>query len=706
MADLLLEIGTEELPASFVRPATAFLEKAAAGLLDEAHLTHGDIRCDGTPRRLVLVVRNVLDKQEDRSFEVTGPKAEIAWGKDGQLSKAGLGFLKGRGAGPDDAYKKETKKGAVIAAQVTEVGKPAGEVLAPALEALLPKIPFQKRMRWTDGPETFGRPVRWLVAKLGDQVLPMSFAGVAAQDQSRGHRFCAPEPFVVTSVDGYLQDLKAAKVTLSFDERRQLIADKARALAKEAGGVFREDDDLLDTVANLVEHPWPILAKFDERFLEVPKEVLISEMREHQKYFAIEDKDGWLLPYFVVVAGSEATDPAQVAAGHRRVLTSRFEDGAFYFREDQKTTLAARAEKLKTVMFQRDLGSVADKVDRIGALTGWLADAAGLSADEKKTAQRAAALSKADLVSGVVGEFPDLQGHMGRIYAKLDKEPEAVAEAIAEHYAPRGRGDALPASKAGAAVAIADRLDTLVGILGVGKAPKGSADPFGLRRAAIGALEIVLHHGFELSVSALVDQAVAGLPDDVQNKTEDLRGQANAFVRARMAGVLAERLAAAGHEEAQDLVEAALSAGADNAVDAALRAEALGTLRGRDRDGFLALAATFKRVGNILKKARADKVDIAAQVDEGKLGLEPEKALYAATQKMRAVFDGPLSDAAAYEKALVALAEQKAVVDAFFDGVMVMDDDPAVRAQRLGLLAGLEALLVKVADFTRIQDVD
>lgn len=707
MPDLLFEIGTEELPAGFLDPALDFLSTALPAALDEARLTHGEAWAEGTPRRFVVVVKDVAERQEDREEEVTGPKAEVAWDKDGKLTKAGEGFLRGRGLDPSAAFKKETKKGLVMAARVFHEGAPAKEVLPPILESLIGRVPFKKQMRWTDGKESFGRPVRWLLALLGDAPLKLGFAGVTSDKTTRGHRFHAPEPVEVRGVEDYRQKLAERRVMLSRAERRAVILEGARALAEEAGGTLLEDEDLLHEVANLVEHPWPVLGRFEERFLEMPKEVLLSEMKEHQRYFGVVKPDGSLVPAFVVVAGSEPRAPDKLAAGNARVLRSRFEDGAFYYAEDAKHRLEERAARLSTVVFQRDLGTLADKTARVEALTDLLAASLELPADIRERALRAAHLAKADLLSGVVGEFPELQGTMGRYYAERDGEPREVALAIEEHYLPRTAGAALPTTAEGALVGVADRLDTLVGILAVGKPPSGSADPFGLRRAGIALLRILLERDWALRLGALVDAAVEQVGERAKKPAAELRETALDFLRTRLRGVLVEHAEERGLSGASDIVDATLAAGSDDVVDAEARTIALARLRAEDHEEFERLAATFKRVGNILQKARGDGVSVSATLDEGTLVEPAEKDLAKEVMGARSRFESAPRDGGGLEERYTAklhtIVALKPHVDRFFDDVLVMAEDPKLRAARLGLLASVEEMLVAVADFTRIQ---
>lgn len=708
MAKLLLEIGTEELPAGYIDPALAFLARAAASTLQDARLEHGAIQTLGTPRRLVLLVEHVGDSQPDREEEVTGPRADIAWDKDGNLSKAGAGFLRGRGLPPEAAFRKETKKGEVIAAVVREQGQPAELVLPKLLEELISKIPFPKTMRWSDGKTQFARPVRWLLALHGNAPLALRFGTLTSGRVTYGHRFHAPEPIEVASVDDFARGLENANVVLDKSQRKNQILREAQSLAKEAGGTLLEDSALLEEVANLVEKPWPLLGRFDERFLEVPKELLLSEMREHQRYFGIVDASGNLLPAFIVVAGSKPENPEQVAAGNARVLRARFEDGAFYFHEDKKSPLAERVPALDKVVFQRKLGTLLDKTKRIVVIVEKLCDLLDVKGESRTNALRAAELCKADLISGVVGEFPELQGTMGRYYAAQSGENIAAATAIEEHYAPRHANAALPATVPGALVGAADRLDTLVGILGIGKAPSGSADPFALRRAAIALLRIFLQQGWSGSLVQVVEMVREVLADKVDVDAATLEQQTLEFFRTRLRGILVERCDELELPGANDIVDATLGAGFSDLPDVDARTQALARLRAKDLDSFASLSATFKRVGNILTKARAGGVigdDVS--MDREALAAPAEIALHDAIVQASAGDQSTRSQSeslvAHYERTLTQVAALQPYVAKFFDDVLVMDEDERIRNARLALLAAVERRLRDVADFTKIQ---
>lgn len=706
MANLLFELGSEELPGAFIDPALAWLEEELRKQLKDVRLGVASIEAEGTPRRLTLIARGIDDKQPDQELEVTGPKAEAAFAADGSLTPAGQGFLRGKGITPDAAYRKKTPKGEVLAAKVFEKGQSAAQVLPAILSNLIAKIPFKKRMRWGDEKSTYARPLQWILALLDGQKLDISYAHVVSSTTTRGHRFHAPQPvdLVNTSagtIDAYLAALSAGGVTLNRAARKQKIVQDANALAASVGGELVHDEDLLDLVKNLVETPYPLLGKFDESFLDVPKELLISEMREHQKYFSIVDKNGKLLPYFIVVSGSKPSDASGIAGGNARVLRARFEDGAFYYREDKKQRLEERMPKLAQLVFHRELGTVADKVHRIEKLVQFLAKANHVAAAVEGHAVRAAQLCKADLVSGVVGEFTDLQGIMGRYYALLDGEAPEVAAAIEEHYVPRRAGEALPAGEAGALVGLADRLDTIAGILAIGKGPTGSTDPFSLRRQAIAVLHILAARNYTASLSALAKAAADGYAGKVKMDAAQLHTAVLDLLKGRLSGVLAERSRSEGIEGAEDVVEATIGAGFDDVPDVAARTAAMAKMRSQDAAAFAALAATFKRAGNIVVKARQDAAATGQKAEYSvNADLMQHPSEVALLQAVRAA---KASDVAGYAAQLTQIASLKPFVDKFFDDVMVMVEDKALQHSRLGLMGEVESMLIRVADFTRIQ---
>ena len=720
--ELLLEIGCEELPAGFIDPALAFLETELPRLCKEQRIACSGVVVEGTPRRLAVMVESIAERQEDFEEEITGPQWSVAFDALGQPTAAGAGFLNKNRLEASAVYQKESKKGPVVAAKRKEIGKPTSEVLQLLLEALLPKIPFQKTMRWGDrhitNGQVFGRPVQWLLAVFAGRPLVIRFADVVSGDTTRGHRYHAPHEVKVASIASYKAALAKGQVMLSRAERAATIQAQATAFAAAEGGRLVPDAALVDLVKNLVEKPFPLLGRFDSKFLGVPRELLISEAREHQKYFMIEDAagngagSGALLPAFVVVAGADSKDKTALAAGNARVLRARFEDGAFYYRTDRERTLASRVADLDKLVFHKELGHYGEKARRSVDLAGRLTELVSQSLGERgldpnrigADATRAALLGKADLTSGVVNEFPELQGIMGRTYALNDGEPTDVAEAIDDQYAPRHAGAALPRSHAGAIAGIADRIDTLVGILGIGKAPTGSADPFALRRAAVAVLSIAIERDYAFVLDELLATAVDAYQRQGKLQKADkpkLVADAKGFIAGRLRSVLLDRCAAKGFDDVADLVDAACSKDAaggralDDLPDVQARVLALAALRAQDPVAFTGVAATFKRVSNIVKKAREEGNVVADVVPTIELELEAERDLRDAV--------AALSADSSHEDTLRQVVALKPAVDRFFDDVMVMVDDATLRAARLALLGAIVARLSAVADFTRLQ---
>ncbi|WP_428262963.1 glycine--tRNA ligase subunit beta [Haliangium sp.] len=684
-ADLLFEVGTEEIPAEFLRRALDEIATRGQALLAEARLEVGRVTALGTPRRLVLAASAVADRQPDLSERVVGPPARVAFDGDGNPTKAAEGFAR-RNQVELSALERaevEGKKGEYVVCTRHEPGRPAAEVLPGLLERLLTELPWPKSMRWGSREEAFVRPVHWIVALFGDTCLPVSFAGVEAGRRSRGHRFLAPgEVEVESALGGYCERLRRAFVVVEPQARREMIEAELARVESETGARVRPDPELVAEVTNLVEYPAAVCGSFEEAFLEVPEEVIVSAMRSHQRYFALEDEQGRLVNRFATIAGTVTRDPEVVRAGNERVLAARLADARFFFREDQKRSLDERAGKLSEVVFQSRLGSIGAKVGRVTEIVRALAAEVGV---DPALAARAAALCKADLVTQMVFEFPELQGVMGRHYARMAGEPEAVSEAIYEHYLPRGAGDELPTSDLGAALGVADRIDTLVGCFAVGLGPTGSADPYGLRRAALGILGLLLDRGWAVSLSTLVDRAAAALAGTAEVDGA-CREQVLGFLRTRLKGMLGELPA--------DCVEAALTIGYDDVPDARARAQAVAELR--RRDDFEPLGVAFKRVANILKDT-----DAAAAPAPDRFVEDEERALWRAFGDIESQVDEHLGSSD-YGRALAVLAELKDPVDRFFDKVLVMDEDPAVRANRLALLARIGATFARIADFRQI----
>jgi glycyl-tRNA synthetase beta chain len=707
MSELIFEVGCEDLPPAFVDRSLAWLKENAALQLNEARLTFTSLECEGTPRRLALMVTGLSMRQPDVREEILGPKADIAFASDGTLTPAALGFLKKNGASPNQAYKKETQKGVLLAVSLEKVGQDAFTLLPSLLERLITQMPCPKAMRWDHSGLSFARPIRNIVAIFNGRLLPMKIGDVHSTNTTHGHRFLLPEVFEVSSVHEYLEHLKRGHVMLQREQRRTVILEAAEKLAHSVGGELAKDDALLSEVCNLVEYPWVYMGHFEQSFLQVPKEILVSEMKKHQRYFAVYDKDGALMPYFVFVSAISSSDSKALAEGNARVLRARFEDGAFYFHEDLKVSQETRAQKLASVTFLRELGTLKEKNLRIERLTDALLHGLIGAHFEKSVAadaMRAAVLCKSDLASGVVLEFPELQGIMGRTYALRAGEKVEVARAIEEHYWPRFADDELPSQGAGTIVAMADRLDSLVGLIGVGKLPKGNADPFALRRAALGLVRLIVEKGYSVSLSGLID-AAANVYGAVLKTApgEEIRE----FILGRAKAYFMDRLERQGSRHTTSIVDGAMKIGADDLSDTWARIRALSVLCDRDMATFALLVATLKRANNIVQKARTEgQLKKDALINPALLGLDAEKNLLAKVTPLetstREAGHDVLAREGHYVELLTHIAHLKSDVDRFFNEVMVMTDDLPVRESRLCLLAKVEAVTRRVADFTHL----
>jgi glycyl-tRNA synthetase beta chain len=687
---LLVEIGTEELPPKALRAMAETLAREIREGLVAHGLEIGAARSYATPRRLAVVVENVPVAQPDREVARRGPGVHVAFDADGNPTRAAEGFARSVGLEVDQLERLETDDGAWLMFRTTEVGQPTTSLVQPVVEQAIARLPVPRRMRWADLDVEFSRPVHWVVALLGAELVEAHIMGLAAGRTTRGHRFHHPAAIAIDDPAAYATTLREqGRVIADLDERKETIRAQVEEAANALGGTPVMDDALLEEVAALVEWPVPVVGAFDEAFLELPDAVLIATMQGHQRYFPVRDSEDRLLARFVTISNIDSNNPQSVREGNERVVRPRLNDAAFFFRTDLQTALGDRRPALASIVFQEELGSVLDKSARVARLAGHVAIAMGRSPEEVKLTRRAAELSKCDLVTAMVGEFPELQGTIGGAYARHAGEPEAVAEAIAELYLPRFAGDAIPASAAGRALAIADKLDTLVGIFGIGQAPTGDRDPFALRRSALGILRIIIEGDLDLDLPRLVIDAAEGYEGLFEA----------AAVRDAVSGFAVERLRAyfADQGVPADVFAAVQARGASRPHDMAGRVAAVNAFRKLPEAA--SLAAANKRIQNILRQVEAA---IPAEIDDGLFMEDAEWNLAAKlvglSPHVREMLKG-----GDYTGAMRALAGLRESIDAFFDTVKVMDDDDAVRRNRLALLNAIGGLFLATADISKLQ---
>ena len=696
---LLIELGCEELPAGQLHSQLALLAEGLQRGLTEAGLIETSAtdrpvvpRGFATPRRLAVIIDAVRARQPDRLIERKGPAESAAFGADGRPTPAAEGFARSVGRSVAELERLDNEQGRWLLARIQEPGRGLAEVLPEILEATVRSMAGARSMRWSDRPERFLRPVRWLLALHGNDEVPLAAFGLTAGRETHGHRIHAPGPHAVAAVEGYLATLESAFVQVDAARRRDRIAAAATHLARAAGLQVQLDADLLDEVAGLTEWPVPVIGSFDEAFLEVPAEALICSMQQHQKCFPLRHADGRLAARFIAVANIESQDVAAMTAGFERVIRPRLADARFFYEQDRRSPLAARLPRLETVKFQDKLGSVAAKLRRLQALVGELAPALGA---DLQIASRAALLCKCDLLSEMVGEFPELQGIMGRYYALADGEPEAVARAIESHYLPRQAGDDLPADAAGRALALADRLDTLVGVFAAGQKPRGGKDPFALRRAALGVIRILDAAGADLALDWLIDRTANQLLEVLGPDADlgaQLRGELEEFLLERLRSHAAE----AGIEA--NTLQAVAAVGVSRVPEFMARARAVQAFS--EEPLAERLIAANKRIANLLKQVEeghTGSVDVAALIEPA------ERALHEALQRTESQLLATARNGQRdYTAELSALATLREPVDRFFDEVMVMADEPTLRHNRLRLLQQLRALFLRVADVARL----
>lgn len=688
MIDLLVEIGTEELPPKALKKLSeAFTDGIMAGLQDAGLQAHG-VFPYAAPRRLAVWLQGVPVRQEDQVIERKGPALQAAFGKDGTPSKAAEGFARSCGVEFSALQQIETDKGAWLVFRQQQKGQDTADLFPAIVEKSLAGLPIPKRMRWGSGTAEFVRPVHWVVMLADDaiadaKVIDAEILSIRTGRHSYGHRFHAPAPLEIARPSTYAEQLGGAYVIARFAARREMIQRKVEALAAELGGKAIMPEELLDEVTALVEWPVPVAGRFEERFLDVPQEALISTMQDNQKYFALVDAEGKLMPRFITIANIESNDVAQISAGNERVIRPRFSDAEFFWNQDKKQPLENRREQLKSMVFQQKLGTLYDKSGRVAQLAAAIAKQLG--ADEK-LAVRAAELAKCDLVTSMVFEFTELQGAMGRYYAQHDGEPAEVATAMEEQYMPRFAGDELPSTATGRILALAERLDTLAGIFGIGQKPTGAKDPFALRRAALGVLRILIEQQLPLDLADLLDKAADGLTPQLGKKPDTQ--EALDYILDRLRAYYQEQGIGA------NLVDAVASLKPTQPLDFDRRVKAVAAFRALTAAE--SLAAANKRISNILKKVEGV---LPETVNASLLQVEAEKALAAAVQAQQGKVL-PLFAAGAYDDALLSLAELREPVDRFFDDVMVMADDAALKNNRIALLNQMRGLFLRVADLS------
>ena len=685
--DLLIEIGTEELPPKALkRLATAFADEIHLGL-EGAKLEHGECRWYATPRRLAVQVSELMTLQEDKEVERRGPALSAAYDEDGNASKAAEGFARSCDVSVKELQTLETDKGSWLSYKALEVGVATKDLLENIINTALGKLPIPKRMRWGSGDAEFVRPVHWLLVLFGEEAVPCNVLGLDAGTVSYGHRFHAPEAISLASTDEYLDKLETqGKVIADFDRRQSLIREGVEACATELGGIAMIDSSLLDEVTALVEWPVIISGEFDKNFLELPNEVLIASMQDHQKYFPVKDAEEQLMPHFITVANIQSSAPEEISKGNERVIFPRLSDAAFFWQRDIAQPLSDHQAGLKNIVYQKQLGSLHDKSSRVAELASYLAGQ--LSIDEEAI-RRAALLAKCDLSSAMVGEFPELQGVMGRYYALQSGEAAEVALALDEQYMPRFAGDALPTAKLGQALAVAEKLDSLVGIFAIGQVPSGDKDPFGLRRAAIGCLRIIIE--CELDVDLRVCLQTSAAQFDSAISADDVTDAVFDFIMQRL------RRYNADIDISNDIFESVLALSPTNLLDFQHRVQAVNKFKGLAEAE--SLAAANKRIQNILKQNKSEKI---ADIDATLLNEPTEKLLAGALTEIEKSVQ-PLLAKHDYAGTLTKLAALRDPIDNFFDEVMVMCDDEALKLNRLALLNQINTLFLSSADISKLQ---
>ncbi|MGM1046569.1 glycyl-tRNA synthetase beta chain [Paenibacillus uliginis N3/975] len=686
--DLLFEIGLEEVPARFLRTAMEQLEERTVKWLEASRVAHGEVKSYATPRRLAVLVKDVAEKQTDVSEEVKGPSRKIALDENGNWSKAALGFARSQGVEPDSFTFKELGGVEYIYVTKNSIGVETLEILAEGLNGILTSMTFPKNMRWGQYEFKFVRPIKWIVALLGSDVIDMEITGVKSGNVTRGHRFLGGEA-VIPEASAYVDVLRGQHVIVDVKERQEMIVSQINALAQEKDWNIAVKEDLLEEVLFLVETPTVLFGTFDPSFLQIPQDVLITSMREHQRYFPVLNKQGQLLPYFVTVRSGDSRSLDVIAKGNEKVLRARLSDAKFFYEEDQKLQIKEALSKLESIVFHEELGTIGDKVRRIRRIADSLAVKLAVPAEAADSVSRAADICKFDLVTQMVYEFPELQGVMGEDYARKAGEKESVAKAVFEHYQPRFAGDAVPSTHVGSIISIADKIDTIVGCFSIGIIPTGSQDPYALRRQAQGIVQIILEHKLPVTLSDVFGIALS-VHEDIRvlkRSGDEIRKDLYEFFNLRVKKLLSE-------EQRYDVVDAVISAGFDNVVSVVSRGNALmDAVNGAD--DFKTIVESFNRVSNLA--AKAGKI----AVNPGLFSEAEESKLHEAWLAIRQPYEVAMTESNG-ERALSLLSGLKERITGFFDSVMVMAEDEAVKANRLALLSSIDSDLKRYADFSKL----
>ena len=685
MPELFLEIGAEEIPARFMSLALDYLEKEIPSFLKKNRIQASEPRVMGSPRRLVISFDEVDNQQEDIVETHFGPNVKLAYDEKGDPTKSALGFARGKGIDPSQLTLEKTPKGEVVCARIEKTGQPTATILNNFFPILISKIPFPKKMRWGNRETPFVRPLHWIVALFESKPLNFSYEGIPCTDISRGHRFMHSDFFKVNGMDDYLKSCEKYFLMIDPVIRKKSIVDQVTLLANEVGGAVELDPELLEEVNYLVEYPFAIRGNFEKQFLELPRELLITTMKYHQKYFSLKNKHGDLLPYFITISNVQPGPGGEILRGNERVLRARLQDARFFFDEDRKKRLEDFVELLKDVTFQKSLGTSYEKVNRIVALTEFLATE--VCPEQIKQASRAAWLCKADLVTQMVYEFPELQGVIGGYYADHSGEDPEVGLAIKEHYRPAFSGDSPPSSPVGSIVSIADKLDTILGCIGVGLLPSGSEDPYGLRRHSLGIIQTIISQNWQVSLDKLIQKGINLLKDKTKLTSDEIHMHTQVLFSQRYKTILI------GEEYPYDAIDAVLSTNIDSLVDVRQKVVALSDLK--KQPYFEPLAITFRRVVSILNEESDGNIQTSL------LSEPAEKKLYDEYRRVKEPVENHLSKKQ-FPQALEKIVEIKETVDEFFAHIMVMTKEDELRKNRLRLLKHISLLFSNIADFSKI----